>query len=356
MNYYNEFDPYAAQWLRNLIAEGLIPNGHVDERSITDVKPRDLEGFIQCHFFAGIGGWPLALKLAGWPATRPVWTGSCPCQPFAAAGKKTRQQDERHLWPDWRRLICERRPAEIFGEQVDDAITAGWLDDAFNDLETEAYSCAAAILPACGVGAPHRRDRIFFVAHTESGRGGSGLRQGGPQRDGAISGNGGGNVDVADATSRGLGTNGRPEKEGWPDSDGHFDVGDASRDVVHTDSGRRAPGYLAPEAPRHRDPAAPDGSHVVDSFQSRLEGHPGHGDGGREPGRVDAIEDRSIAPTSAWGSAGWIEGHDGKTRRIEPSIRLLAHGVPARVGKLRAFGNAIVPQAASEFIRAYLDA
>jgi len=54
MNYYNEFDPKAAAWLRQLIADGLIPPGRVDERSICDVQPGDLDGFIQCHFFAGM--------------------------------------------------------------------------------------------------------------------------------------------------------------------------------------------------------------------------------------------------------------------------------------------------------------
>lgn len=65
--YYNEFDPFAAKWLRNLIDAGLIAPGIVDDRSITDVTPADLEGFKQCHFFAGIGGWSLALRLAGVP-------------------------------------------------------------------------------------------------------------------------------------------------------------------------------------------------------------------------------------------------------------------------------------------------
>ena len=107
MNYYNEFDPQAAQWLRNLITAGLIPAGDVDERSIEDVKPNDLRGYTQCHFFAGIGGWPLALDLAGWPRDRPVWTGSCPCQPFSAAGRGDGFADQRHLWPAWFHLIRE---------------------------------------------------------------------------------------------------------------------------------------------------------------------------------------------------------------------------------------------------------
>ena len=77
--YYNEFDPKAAAWLRELIKRGLIADGVVDERSILDVSADDLVGFTQCHFFAGIGGWSYALRLAGWSDDQPVWTGSPPC-------------------------------------------------------------------------------------------------------------------------------------------------------------------------------------------------------------------------------------------------------------------------------------
>ncbi len=116
--YYNEIDPNAAQWLRNLIAAGHIAPGEVDERSIEDVAPDDLRGFTQCHFFAGIGVWSYALRLAGWPDNKPVWTGSCPCQPFSSAGKGAGFDDERHLWPALFHLISERRPELVFGEQV----------------------------------------------------------------------------------------------------------------------------------------------------------------------------------------------------------------------------------------------
>lgn len=75
MNYYNENDPQAAAWIKQLILLGIIPYGDVDERSIEDVYPCDLRGYTQCHFFAGIGGWAYALDLARWPRDRPVWTG-----------------------------------------------------------------------------------------------------------------------------------------------------------------------------------------------------------------------------------------------------------------------------------------
>lgn len=162
--YYNEIDPYAAQWLRNLIARGLIAPGDVDERSIIDVQPEDLKGYDQCHFFAGIGGWSYALRLAGVPDDRLVWTGSCPCQPFSTAGRQRGSEDERHLWPAFFRLISKRRPASVFGEQVAGAAGLAWLEHVCADLEGAGYAAAAANLPACSVGAPHMRERLWWIA------------------------------------------------------------------------------------------------------------------------------------------------------------------------------------------------
>jgi DNA (cytosine-5)-methyltransferase 1 len=162
--YYNEHDPFAAQWLRNLAGAGLIPAGDVDERSVTDVRADDLRGYTACHFFAGISGWPLALGLAGWPDDRPVWTGSCPCQPFSTAGQGAGAKDDRHLWPSWFDLISECKPSVVFGEQVEAAIGWGWLDAVLADLEDQGYAAGAAVLPACGVGAPHVRRRVFWAA------------------------------------------------------------------------------------------------------------------------------------------------------------------------------------------------
>lgn len=166
--YYNEIDPYAAQWLRNLIAAGHIAPGDVDERSIEDVKPNDLRNYTQCHFFAGIGVWSCALRNAGWPDDKPVWTGSCPCQPFSAAGKGDGFDDERHLWPHFHWLISECRPQHVFGEQVASGNANAWFDLVQADLEAMDYAFGLVPFPSAGVGAPHIRDRAYWVANTNN--------------------------------------------------------------------------------------------------------------------------------------------------------------------------------------------
>jgi DNA (cytosine-5)-methyltransferase 1 len=174
MVYYNEIDPFAAAWLRELIKCGHIAPGIVDERSIKEIKPDELKGYAQHHFFAGIGVWSYALRQAGWPDDRPVWTGSCPCPSFSAAGKGGGFNDPRHLWPDWFRLIRECKPATIFGEQVSASIGYGWLDLVQTDLEAQDYAIGKAVLGAASVGAPHIRQRLYFVADNDSSRFGTG--------------------------------------------------------------------------------------------------------------------------------------------------------------------------------------
>lgn len=165
--YYNEIDPFAAAWLRELIKAGHIAPGEVDTRSIEDVVPSDLAGFRQCHFFAGIGVWSHALRCAGWPDDRPVWTGSCPCQPFSAAGKRKGTADERHLWPAFFHLIGQCRPVTIFGEQVASRDGLAWLDLVSSDLEGAGYACGAVDTCAAGFGAPHIRQRLYWVAYAD---------------------------------------------------------------------------------------------------------------------------------------------------------------------------------------------
>jgi DNA (cytosine-5)-methyltransferase 1 len=164
VNYYNEIDPYCAQWLRNLIDAGHIPFGFVDTRSIEDVTPHDLDGFTQCHFFAGIGGWSLALRLASVPDDAQLWTGSCPCQPFSAAGKGAGFADERHLWPAFFHLISQCKPAILFGEQVAAKAVDAWIDLVHADLESVGYAFGSVPFPSASVGAPHIRDRNYWCA------------------------------------------------------------------------------------------------------------------------------------------------------------------------------------------------
>ena len=178
MNYYNDNDPYVAKWLRNLVDAGHLPPGDVDERSILEVSADDLRGYEQCHFFAGIGGWPLALEWAGWRG--PAWTGSCPCQPLSRAGQRKGDADERHLWPAFQQLIAQCQPVHVFGEQVSSKLGREWFAAVQADLVNLGYACGAADLSAAGVGAPHIRQRLFWVAdttntyeRTETGRTGS---------------------------------------------------------------------------------------------------------------------------------------------------------------------------------------
>lgn len=164
--YYNEIEPFAAQWLRNLIAAGHIAPGDVDERSIADVKPDEIKGYTQCHFFAGIGIWSLALRRAGWSDSRSIWTGSCPCQPFSAAGKQRGTEDARHLWPEFFRLIKELGPPVVIGEQSSSKTAEHWIDLVQDDLEAENYAFGSVSFPACSVGAPHLRNRCYWVANS----------------------------------------------------------------------------------------------------------------------------------------------------------------------------------------------
>lgn len=149
--YYNDNDANVCAWTRELIKAGLITDGDVDERPCQEVSGKDLVGYDRVHFFSGICGWDLALNIARW-GDRPIWTMSCPCQPFSAAGKGAAQEDERHLWPEMFRLIRECRPDCVIGEQVEAAIGKGWLDGICDDLERENYAVGKIILPACCTG------------------------------------------------------------------------------------------------------------------------------------------------------------------------------------------------------------
>ena len=301
--YYNEIDAFAAQWLRNLIDAGHIAAGDVDERSIVDVQASDLDGYTQCHFFAGIGVWSHALRNAGWSDDREVWTGSCPCQPFSAAGRKKGTNDDRHLWPEFFRLIQERSPSVVLGEQVASKAGLTWLDLVQTDLEGANYASAAFDLCAAGVGAPHIRQRLFWVADNESsGRG----------------------QERTDSRGRGQGARAQGIATGLATSCADGGLGES-------DMQRR------------------EGLRLLLRERGPVEGLPqvaGDGEGG--PGPVNGH----------WDSADWVLCRDPRGPRwrpVAPGSFPLAYGFAGRVGRLRAYGNAIVAPLAEEFVKSYME-
>ena len=361
MVYYNEFDPAAADWLRQLMAAGFIPEGHVDERSITEVDAASLRGYAQCHFFAGIGGWPLALSIAGW-GDRPVWTGSCPCQPFSSAGKGLGEKDPRHLWPEFRRLIAECRPPVVFGEQVARKRGLAWLAGVRADLEAAGYAVGGSDLPACSQGSPHIRNRLFWVADAlyVGGPGGGPVAAGeqvpgvGPLAD-AHPGAGGILRQLADADRDGCGTAGQCDAGvGGPQSQrgGHAGVPGGLADPAGI--GRQGDQWRA--GPGQQPIAAGDGG-LGDAGGPRRpapEREVLRGPGRRDEGGAAAQPGPPAAHPRPWDAFAVVECKDGKVRRVEPGVFPLADGLPGRVGLLRGYGNAIVPQVAAWFIKTYM--
>ncbi len=361
--YYNEIEPYAAQWLRNLIAAGHIAPGDVDERSIEDVHPDDLKPYTQCHFFAGAGVWSLALRRAGWPDDRPVWTGSCPCQPFSSAGEGLGFDDDRHLWPDFAWHIRERSPGVIFGEQVASKDAEPWLDVVQADLEAMEYAFGAVAFPAAGVGAPNMRDRTYWLANRHSNRRhktprgrvhhpkhhaepcgstgrleyadgqGSQGRSRGTAPEGTRIALPSGNGRLADASSLGWRTSGNSDNPGHdgaePGTDGQGSrLANTQRRHAAEPAGQRA----GPGNPQ--DPGAP----------------------GQLKGRSALLDPRPAGPVNGlWADADWLFCRDGKWRPVEPGTFPLAHGAPSRVGRLRAYGNALNLEAATQFVASAME-
>jgi DNA (cytosine-5)-methyltransferase 1 len=340
--YYNEIDPYAAQWLRNLIAAGHIADGVVDSRSIIDVKPDDLKEFTQCHFFAGVGVWSRALRMAQWPDTRRVWTGSCPCQPFSMAGAGGGVHDERHLWPHWHWLIEQCQPEIVLGEQVEAAIRHGWLDLVQSDMEGIGYAFAAAGVPAAGVGAPHIRQRLWFVAHHH----GIGQHSGWVRQHSAVE---------SRSTESGFGQRSQQLAGGLCEAgrvDHHHHEGLERFGRGHqAASGWQGAIRSAAEAGESGGLADATG---VGFNQGRAGIASEECDG---TARDDGDAARAPGPTNGhWRDADWLYCRDGKFRPVEPGTFPLAHGAPARVGRLRAYGNAIVAQVAQTFIECVMEA
>ena len=311
--YYNEIDPYAAQWLRNLISAEEIAPGDVDERDIRDVLPSDLRGYNQCHFFAGVGVWSHSLRKAGISDDTKIWTGSCPCQPFSTAGRKKGTSDERHLWPYWFHLIQANRPPIIFGEQVASKGGLSWFDLVSSDLEDSDYSIGAADLCAAGFGAPHIRQRLFFGASLNL-----------PQKK---------RLAYSSSSRR----KHEPSQESL-----------SLQQKMVEETQRRL-------EPSDRSTSVLSNARLVDSFDPTSE---------RDSRRFSSSQNSEhrearVSVNGFWRDADWLlgaGGHERDWRPVEPGTLPLANGTPNRVGRVRAYGNAIVSEVASGFIRSFVEA
>ncbi|MDJ1465679.1 DNA cytosine methyltransferase (plasmid) [Nitratireductor sp. GZWM139] len=357
--YYNEIDPAAAHILRALIEEGVIANGEVDTRSIKEVEPHDLEGYTQCHFFAGGGLWSVAARLAGWPDDAPLWTGSCPCQPFSAAGKGLGTDDPRHLWPDFHRLISACRPAVVMGEQVAGKAGYGWFDGVRADLAREDFTARAIDFPACSVDAPHQRNRLYWiaVADDEIGERRTRLREARSKQDRDIvaDGDGDGRTGVTQGDTFGSRLEGqRGHGDGSRRKEPDRPVAEADGAATTSVPSDAAFAVIQGQSPARNEPDdRKDASVHADAYGYRrdrtgLSTRPGwerlpHG--ARHPQRNGTY----------WSDAEWIACHDGKARRAQSGIRFLVDGLPGRVDLWRVGGNAIVPEAAAEVIAAFMD-
>ena len=382
---FNDTDPYVCAWSRNLIANGLVADGDVFEGSINDITPEQASRYKQFHTFSGIAVWSHALRLAGWPDDREIWTGSCPCQPFSRAGRGGGTDDPRHLWPAWFRLIRECRPAVVVGEQVASADGLSWLDSVFADLEGAGYAVAAADLCAAGVGGPHIRQRLYFVAirmadADESGLsivGGSGLldRERAPQRDdvdgrgalrGLADGEGVGRQQERENRERsgaGDGAEGRSAGlESSRDAGGLADADKQHGDRAGFGAGDDRGEQQDAREVRDSDPVRGLGDASGAGLAQQL-GERGASCEARGAAQGQAAERTSAPAGSAaarwddnfWVDVEWLPCRDGKLRPAKSGIFPLAHGATARVGKLRAAGNAIVGPLAATFILAVMD-
>ena len=228
-------------------------------------------------------------------------TGGFPCQPFSNAGKRRGKDDDRYLWPQMLRVIQEARPAWIVGENVVGIIGLA-LDQVCSDLEAEGYEVEPIIIPACGVDAPHRRDRVWILAHTDI------CCDSGEKRG-------------VDAEKIRLSEENREEWGGCGVSSRTSQMEQRRKsnrihdktNVADTDS----PGILSAEIAQYD---VKNGSKSHDKFPWRC----GSTSGG----------ERS--------QANWSP---------EPELGRVAHGVPNRVDRIKGLGNAIVPQVAYQIIK-----
>lgn len=263
------------------------------------------------------------LPLAALPCCDLV-CGGYPCQPFSAAGQRRGAEDDRHLWPFVLGVVETLRPAWCLFENVAGHVSLG-LDRVWADLEATGYAVQPLIIPACAVGAPHRRDRVWILANAQGHcqwprlRASAAPGERGPRpghgRDGA----------VADAPGRG-------------------------RDRLQEQQGEPSAGRGRPAAHGHGGDAVGDSNGAGLSF-SQQPREPGPAERGEGP--WPAAGQRGGAP---WADAEWVLCRDGRVRAVAPGVPLLAHGIPDRVGQAKAYGNTVIPDIVEIIGRAILAA
>ncbi len=250
--------------------------------------------------------------------------GGFPCQPFSVAGKRKGKEDDRHLWPEYLRIVTELNPAWVIGENVPGIINME-LDTVLSDLENAGYSTATLIIPACSVDAPHRRDRVFILAHnnnTKNGASRSEINQDWSQNYEGWSeqsqyGNSGqDNTSQNTLNSR---VRGRDNgSEGWGECSLQTERPDSN--VTDTESRET---QSAKQRGLHAEPCGTD----YDAWYTKGTGQQGsiNRQGQMQYGGTGARQD-------------WIE--------VATRLCRVDDGIPNRVDRLKCLGNAVVPQVA----------
>jgi DNA (cytosine-5)-methyltransferase 1 len=242
--------------------------------------------------------------------------GGFPCQPFSCAGKQQGRSDDRYLWPEMFRIICEARPRWVLAENVPNllAIEGGLVfDRVCSDLENEGYEVQPLLIPACGVNAPHKSNRLWVVGHAKGKR-----REEGRQCEP-------------------VGTEKRPS--------GHGARKVACSDKLNDDGTGHGAGNVCRQ--RGKAPEVCGRRHVEHSGRERREECDAPG-----VAATPGYPSRGFDP-APWAGSRWLAGLDGKARRVPQSeIRPLAPRIPGDVARLKATGNAIVPQVAARIMEA----